>query len=81
MAFDRVAHCQRIGAHGGATTVARYGPHHMRAIGTVGARATIQRHGVGYFTGLMTRKGWHGRRPASLAVDLEVGRWDAALAA
>jgi hypothetical protein len=78
---DRTAHCQRIGAHGGATTYARHGRHHMAAIGRAGAQATIKAHGTAYFQGLMTRKGWHGRRHASLAVDLAAGRLDAALAA
>ena len=70
-----------MGAHCGAVTVALHGTAHMRAIGTAGAHATIERHGVAYFNGLMTRKGWHGRRPVSLAVDLAAGRVDALLAA
>src|SRR6476620_5739249 len=72
--FDRTAHCQRIGAHGGAVTAARYGTHHMRAIGKAGARATSTRHGVAYFNGLMTRKGWNGRRLDSVITDLAAGR-------
>ena len=49
LSFNRAAHCRRIGAHGGAVTVARHGTHHMRAIGTAGAHVTIQRHGIAYF--------------------------------
>ena len=79
--FDRAEHMRRIAPHGGATTYAKYGRFHMAAIGRAGARQTINRHGVAYFQGLMERKGWHGRRPVSLAVDLEAGRLDAALAA
>jgi hypothetical protein len=67
--------------HGGAVTVARHGTAHMRAIGKAGARATIQRHGYAHFAGLVKAKGWHGRRPVALAVDLAAGRVDALLAA
>ncbi len=79
--FDRKAHCQRAGASGGNTTVARHGTHHMRAIGTAGARVTIERHGLAFFQGIVQAKGWSGRRPVSLAVDLAAGRVDALLAA
>ena len=79
--FDRAAHCQRIGAHGGAVTISRHGVSHVRAIGKAGARATIAKHGVAYFQGLMARKGWQGRRPVSLAMDLAYGRTLAELAA
>ena len=79
--FDRTAHCQRIGAHGGATTYARHGAHHMRAIGKAGAQATIKTHGTAYFLGLMQRRGWQGRRGESLAVDLAAGHVFADLAA
>ena len=79
--FDRKAHCQRIGTHGGNVTVARHGTAHMRVIGTAGASVTIQRHGVAFFRGITARKGWHGRRPVSLRADLAAGRVDAALAA
>jgi hypothetical protein len=79
--FDRTEHCHRIGAHGGAVTFARYGTAHYRAIGKAGARATIDRHGIAFFQGIVQAKGWHGRRPVSLTVDLAAGRGDAALAA
>ena len=80
--FNRAEHCRRIGAHGGAVTVARHGTHHMRAIGTAGAHVTIDRHGIAFFQGNVQAKGWHGRRPvASLVVDLAAGRVDALLAA
>jgi len=79
--FDRAEHCRRIAAHGGAVTVARHGIAHMRAIGTAGAAVTIRNHGLAYWRGLVQAKGWHGRRPVSLAVDLAAGRVDAALAA
>lgn len=80
MAFDRTAHCQRIGAHGGATTLQRHGTAHYRMIGKAGARATITRHGVAYFAGLVKAKGWAGPRPkASLAQDLALGATLAAL--
>jgi hypothetical protein len=73
MAWDRKAHCQRIGAHGGATTYARHGAHHYRTIGKAGARATIDRHGVAYFRGLMKRRHWHGRRVDNVLTDLAYG--------
>ena len=79
--FNRAAHCRRIGAHGGAVTVARHGTAHMRAIGTAGAQVTIRKHGLAYWRGLVQAKGWHGRRPVSLAVDLAAARIDAARAA
>jgi hypothetical protein len=79
--FNRAAHCRRIGAHGGAVTAQRHGPAHYRAIGRAGAQATIRKHGVGYWRELVDAKGWHGRRPVSLAVDLAAGRVDALLAA
>jgi hypothetical protein len=79
--FNRAEHCRRIGAHGGAVTVARHGAHHMRAIGKAGARQTITRHGYAHFAGLVKAKGWHGRRPTSLTVDLAAARIDALLAA
>jgi hypothetical protein len=59
----------------------RHGAAHMRAIGKAGAQTTIRTHGVGYWRGLVQAKGWHGRRPVSLATDLAVGYVDAALAA
>ena len=52
-----------------------------RTIGTAGAAVTIRRHGVGYWRGLVQVKGWHGRRPVSLAVDQAAGQFDAAFAA
>jgi hypothetical protein len=79
--FNRAEHCRRIGAHGGAVTVARHGTAHMRTIGTAGAAVTIKRHGYAHFAGLVKAKGWQGRRPVSLAVDLAAGRVDALLAA
>jgi hypothetical protein len=79
--FDRKAHCQRIGAHGGSVTAQRHGSAHMRMIGKAGARATIDRHGVAYFQGLVKRKGWSGRRRESVTTDLAAGRVLAALAA
>jgi hypothetical protein len=80
--FNRAEHCRTIAAHGGAAVVAKYGTAHMRTIGTAGARQTITRHGVAYFNGLMSRRGWQGRRPApSLAADLAFGEVLAAIAA
>jgi hypothetical protein len=79
--FNRAVHCRRIAAHGGAAVVAKYGAHHMRAIGTAGAHVTIERHGAAFFQGIVKAKGWHGRRPVSMAVDLAAGRVDALLAA
>jgi hypothetical protein len=79
--FNRAEHCRRIAAHGGAVTVARYGVDHYRAIGKAGAQATIRKHGLAYWRGLVQAKGWHGRRPVSLAADLAAGRVDALLAA
>jgi hypothetical protein len=79
--FNRAEHCRRIGAHGGAVTVARHGTHHMRAIGKAGAQSTIRKHGLAFFQGIVHAKGWHGRRPVSLTVDLAAARVDALLAA
>ena len=72
--FDRAAHCQRIGAHGGNVTADRYGAAHMRAIGKAGAQATIARHGVGYFQGIVKAKHWHGREHGSPALGLAIAR-------
>ena len=63
------------------SSLGRHGTVPMRAIGTAGALVTIKRHGYGHFAGLVKAKGWHGRRPVSLAVDLAAGRVDAVLAA
>ena len=79
--FNRAEHCRRIGAHGGFVTVARHGTAHMSRIGRAGAAVTIRTHGVGYWRGLMQHRGWHGRRPVSLAADLAAGRMYADLAA
>jgi len=79
--FDRGEHCRRIGAHGGAATVARHGTAHMAAIGRAGARTTIDRHGVAFFRGIVAAKGWAGPRKPELLVDLAGGRWLADLAA
>ena len=73
--FDRAAHCRRIGAHGGAATVARHGTAHMAAIGKAGARTTIDRHGVAFFRGIVTAKGWAGPRTPELVADLAGGGW------
>lgn len=80
-AFNRAEHCRRIGAHGGAATAQRHGTAHYRAIGRAGTQATIQRHGLPFWKGIVQAKGWHGRRPVSLAVDLAAGRVDALLGA
>ena len=72
--FDRAAHCRAIGAHGGATTYRRYGAHHMRAIGTAGYQVTRQRRGVAMVAGILKAKGWNGRRPEQLSLDLAYGR-------
>ncbi len=53
----------------------------MSRIGRAGASVTTSRHGVAYFNGRMTHRGWSGRRPISLAVDQAAGRADAVLAA
>ena len=79
--FDRVEHCRRIGAHGGAATVARHGTQHMATIGKAGARSTIERHGVAFFRGIVAAKGWTGPRRPELVTDLAAGRWLADLAA
>ena len=55
--------------------MALYGTQHMRAIGKAGARATIKAHGVGYWQGLLKRKGWAGPRTPDLAADLTVGEY------
>ena len=72
--FDRAAHCQAIAAGGGARTVALYGTQHMRAIGRAGARATIERHGLATFRGIVAAKGWAGPRRPDLLADLAAGR-------
>lgn len=46
--FDRAAHCRKIAAKGGRTTVARHGRRHMQKIGRRGWEATTRR----YFAGL-----------------------------
>ena len=79
--FDRTEHCRRIGAHGGAATVARHGAAHMAAIGRAGARTTIERHGVAFFQGIVKAKGWAGRRATDLPTDLAAARVLAAEAA
>jgi hypothetical protein len=61
--FNRAEHCRRIGAHGGAVTVARHGTHHMRAIGTAGAHVTITRHGYAHFAGIVQLVDPAGIRP------------------
>ncbi len=71
--FDRAAHCQAIAAGGGQRTVERYGVANVRTIGRTGARATIARHGVGYWQGLVKAKGWAGPRRPDLAADLALG--------
>jgi hypothetical protein len=72
--FDRAAHCQAIAAGGGARTVALYGHQHMRTIGKAGARATIDRHGLATFKGIVKAKGWTGPRRPALLADLAAGR-------
>ena len=58
--FDPAEHCRRIGAHGGAATVARHGTAHMAVIRKAGARTTIERHGGAFFRGIVAAKGWAG---------------------
>jgi hypothetical protein len=79
--FNRAEHCRRIGAHGGTANVARHGTHHMRVIGTAGAYAPIRKDGIAFFQGIITAKGWHGRRRLSSAVALAAGAVDVAFAA
>ena len=38
-----------------------------------GAQATIAKHGVAYFAGLMQRRGWEGRRRDDIRLDLAAG--------
>ena len=80
VAFDRAAHCRRIAGYGGVATVATHGTHHMRVIGQTGARVTIARHGVDFWRGLMTVKGWTAPRQVSFLDDLRAGRELAELA-
>ncbi len=47
----------------------------MRTIGKAGASATIKAHGVGYWQGLLKRKGWAGPRTPDLAADLALGAY------
>ena len=79
--LTRAAHCRRIAPHGGAACLARHGRAHYVAIGTAGARTTIQRHGVAYWQGITKAKGWTGPRKPDLLTDLTVGRVLADLAA
>jgi hypothetical protein len=72
--FDRAAHCRRIAAGGGRSTLALHGRAHFRAIGTAGARVTIERHGVGYWRGLVAAKGWQAPQKPCLVRDLAAGR-------
>ena len=55
--------------------MALYGAAHMRTIGSAGTRATIRAHGVGYWQGLLKRKGWAGPRTPDLVTDLAAGRY------
>jgi hypothetical protein len=74
--MDRTEHLRRIGAMGGRTTAEKYGRWHMSAIGKAGAKATIQRHGVGYWRGLLDAKGYRrkeGNATRQLALDLAYG--------
>ena len=65
-----------------ALSAGRVQGHVGRGNGRAGARVTIDRQRVAYFNGLMTQRGWNGRRPvALLTVDLVAGQFDAALAA
>jgi hypothetical protein len=41
----------------------------LQAIGTAGVHATIERHGVAFFQGIVTAQRRQGRRPASLAAE------------
>jgi hypothetical protein len=50
------------------------GTHHMRVIGQTGARVTIERHGYGFWRGLMDAKGWKAPHQVSFRDDLRVGR-------
>ena len=36
----------------------------MRTVGQAGARATMQRHGLAAFKGIVKAKGWAGPRPS-----------------
>jgi hypothetical protein len=45
----------------------------MRATGKAGDRATIKAHGVGYWQGLIKKKGWTGPGCPDLAADLALG--------
>lgn len=54
---ERAEHCRRIAVSGGHATYEKYGKHHMSAIGTAGAKVTIERHGIAFFQGMMERKG------------------------
>lgn len=72
--FDRAAHCRRIGQTGGLTTYQRCGRHHMAAIGTAGAKVTIERHGHAYWLGLVTAKGYTARRDPDVLADLTAAR-------
>ena len=53
--------------------MALYGAQHMRTIGKAGARATIARHGLGHWRGVVAAKGWAGPRRPDLAADLALG--------
>jgi len=74
VAFDRAAHCERIGQTDGLTTFERYGTNHYRAIGKTGYRVAVARHGVGYVAGILAAKGWTAPRKPDLLSDLAAGR-------
>ena len=42
--FDRAAHCRQIAQLGGLTTVQRYGPQYMSALGKIGFQAYADTH-------------------------------------
>jgi hypothetical protein len=76
--FDRAEHCWAIAAGGGTRTASLYGSTFYRTIGKAGARATITRHGLGTYLGIVTAKGWTGSRRPDLAADLAIGDYLAA---
>ena len=56
--FDRAAHCRQIASLGGNACAIKHGRWHYVAIGKAGKESTIKKHGLAYWRGITTGKGW-----------------------
>ena len=71
---ERAELCRRIAPHGGQALYAKVGSHGMRIRGKAGFASLAAKHGRHNALALVYGKGWHGRRPEQLMLDLEFGR-------